>query len=346
MTNKEIEYKYTGKLEPQVKENTTNTDIISQRQSPYLPDENLVKAVNLAIYLQRPLLLQGEPGCGKTLLARAIANEFKERLKVKNYPYFPWYIKSTSRAKEGLYTYDVVGRLRDAQLVGTASAQNYLNEKEKENLFNRLKDQNSYITWGALGNAFREEKYCPIVLIDEIDKADIDFPNDLLLELDEKKFIVTETAETIEAEQPPIVIITSNSEKELPDAFLRRCIFYYLDFPEEERLINIVNAHFAYSLDIKLVTVAVEQFIELRGKGASRRDSKKASTSELLDLMKSLNNYATKEIEAELPPEEITPEKITEKAFDIIKNLAENLPLLGTLLKTKDDQDYYKKQLK
>ncbi len=142
------------------------------------------------------------------------------------------------------------------------------------------------------------------------------------------------------------MIITSNSEKELPDAFLRRCIFYYLDFPEKTRLIDIVNAHFADSLDIKLVTAAVEQFIELRGKGASRRDSKKASTSELLDLIKSLNNYATKEIAAELPPEEITPEKITEKALDIIKNLAENLPLLGTLLKTKNDQDYYKKQLK
>ncbi|MEM7725500.1 MAG: MoxR family ATPase [Cyanobacteria bacterium P01_A01_bin.45] len=319
---------YTGEQKYQPKPGSQNTEFIKRGLYPYLPSEELVKAVNLAIYLQRPLLLQGEPGCGKTLLARAIAYEFSKRLRVKNYPYFPWNIKSTTRAKEGLYTYDAVGRLRDAQLVGTNYYKDYLKEEEIKKLFERLQNPDSYIKWGALGNAFREEKRRPILLIDEIDKADIDFPNDLLLELEEQCFQVTETGETIEAKQPPIVIITSNNEKELPDAFLRRCIFYYIEFPKNDDLIKIVNAHFPSSLEMDLVEAAVERFVDLREKGTSRKDSKKASTSELLDWIRWLNRYPT------------------EEAMDIINNLAENQSLLGALLKTKEDQERYQDNLK
>ncbi|WP_017314572.1 AAA family ATPase [Mastigocladopsis repens] len=323
MKNEPLEY--TGEQKYQPKPDSTSTNLREQRLYPYFPSPDLVKAVNLAIYLQRPLLLQGEPGCGKTLLACAVANEFGKRQRVKQYPYFPWYIKSTTRAKEGLYTYDAVGRLRDAQLVGT-NYEKYLKEEEIKKLFERLQKPDVYITWGALGNAFQVEKYRPILLIDEIDKADIDFPNDLLRELDELKFTVTEIGTTIEAKQPPIVIITSNSEKELPDAFLRRCIFYYLDFPSQEQLINIVNAHFPDSLHRELVEAAVEKFITVRENGASRRNGKKASTSELLDWIRWLKRYPT------------------EEALEMIQNLAENLPLLGALLKTKEDQEYYHKQ--
>ena len=316
---------YTGEQKYQPKPDPQNTDFIKRGLYPYIPSEELVKAVNLAIYLQRPLLLQGEPGCGKTLLARAIAYEFGQRLKVENYPYFPWNIKSTTRAKEGLYTYDAVGRLRDAQLVGTDSYTTYLNEKEKQELFKRLKDPASYITWGALGNAFKEENHRSIVLIDEIDKADIDFPNDLLQELDRLCFQVTETNESIEAKKPPIVIITSNNEKELPDAFLRRCIFYYIEFPSYDNLIKIVNAHFPGSLERDLVEFAVDKFLDLRETGSSRRDGKKASTSELLDWIGWLKRYST------------------EEALEIIDTLAheKNKPLLGALLKTKEDQETY-----
>ena len=318
MTNDQLEY--TGKQQYQPKPDSARTD-----KYPYLPSQDLIKAVNLAIYLRRPLLLQGEPGCGKTLLARAIADEFSKRQEVEDYPYFPWYIKSTTRAKEGLYTYDTVGRLRDAQLVGTSSYEKYMNKEEITKLFARLEKPDAYITWGVLGNAFKEEKYRPIVLIDEIDKADIDFPNDLLRELEEKRFTVTETGDTIAAKKSPIVLITSNSEKELPDAFLRRCIFYYLEFPSEKQLIDIVNAHFPKSLDTELVAAAVDRFIELRENGASRRDGKKASTSELLDWIRWLQRYPT------------------EEALEIINNLADNLPLLGALLKTKEDQEYYRR---
>ena len=317
---------YTGEQEYQPKPDSQNTDFIKRGLYPYLPSEELVKAVNLAIYLERPLLLQGEPGCGKTLLARAIAYEFEQRfqnsLEDENYPYFPWNIKSTTRAKEGLYTYDAVGRLRDAQLVGTDSYKEYLKEEETKQLFKRLKNPYSYITWGALGNAFREENHRPIVLIDEIDKADIDFPNDLLQELDQQCFQITETGESIEAKQPPIVIITSNEEKELPDAFLRRCIFYYIEFPSKDDLINIVNAHFPDSLEQDLLKEAVDKFLDLRDTGSSRRDGKKASTSELLDWIRWLKRYP-------------------QKAWEIIKNLPKNKPLLGALLKTKEDLETY-----
>lgn len=316
---------YTGELKYQPKVEPNRSNFRQSCKFPYIPSPELVEAVNLAIYLQRPLLLQGEPGCGKTLLARAIADEFGKKNKVE-YPFFPWYIKSTTRAKEGLYTYDAVGRLRDAQLVGTDAYKTYFSEEETKKLFERLNNPYAYITWGALGQAFQEEKYSSVILIDEIDKADIDFPNDLLREIEEQKFTITEIGDTITAKQPPIVIITSNSEKELPDAFLRRCIFYYLEFPKNN-LIKIVNAHFPELKESQnLITLVVERFLKLRDSGSKKKYSRKPSTCELLDLVKYLQQYPQ------------------DKAIEMVKELAENLPLLGALLKTKEDQDYYKHQ--
>ncbi|BAZ48965.1 hypothetical protein NIES4103_15760 [Nostoc sp. NIES-4103] len=339
MTTKKLEYRYTGERKYQPQPNPNNTETRGRKQYPYLPDKGLIQAVNLAIYLQRPLLLQGEPGCGKTLLASAIAHEFKEHflehlvcLGLTEYPYFSWYIKSTTRAKEGLYTYDAVGRLRDGQLITIHSAQESLNKDEKKELLQRFNDLNYYIKWGVLGQAFQIEELRPIILIDEIDKADIDFPNDLLLELDEGRFIVNETGQEIMAKQPPIVIITSNSEKELPDAFLRRCIFYYLDFPNKQHLIDIVNAHFPQIRSENLVDKAVSKFIDIYEKGTRRKDGKKASTSELLDLIRWLHERYPN----------------TREALKIINELAKDdyRHLLGILLKTKEDQEYYKQQLK
>ncbi|MEO0934420.1 MAG: MoxR family ATPase, partial [Cyanobacteria bacterium J06641_2] len=218
-------FEYTGKIQPQWGER----DASGQLLYPYLPNEELIEAVNLAIYLERPLLLKGEPGCGKTRLARAVAYEL-------GLPLETWYIKSTTQAKDGLYSYDAVTRLRDAQLVAAGRI-------IKDEDIPRISDSATYVKWGPLGRAFQNSQRT-VVLIDEIDKADIDFPNDLLLELDQQKFIVDETGEEITAKAPPIVFITSNDEKDLPDAFLRRCLFHYVEFPTPERLIEIINSHF------------------------------------------------------------------------------------------------------
>src|SRR6266700_732455 len=232
---------YTGRVQPKPGEEDANGQLLY----PYLPDDALVEAVNLAIYLKRPLLIKGEPGCGKTRLARAVAYEL-------NLPYESWHIKSTSRARDGLYTYDTVGRLRDAQL---AIAGRMIEED-----IHRIDDPEYYVKWGPLGNAFYNEQRT-VVLIAEIDKADIDFPNDLLLELDERRFVVEETGQKIQAKEraEPIVFITSNDEKDLPDAFLRRCLFHYIEFPRLERLVEIVKLHFHDASD-DLVIKAVDRF--------------------------------------------------------------------------------------
>lgn len=225
----------------------------------YVATEDLTVAVNAAITLERPLLVKGEPGTGKTELARQIAGAL-------DLPLLEWSVKSTTRAQQGLYEYDAVSRLRDSQLGDE-----------------RVKDVKNYIKKGKLWDAFDADGKV-VLLIDEIDKADIEFPNDLLQELDQMSFFVYETGEVIKARQRPIVIITSNNEKELPDAFLRRCFFHYIQFPDVETMQQIVNVHFP---DIKksLVREALTQFYELRETTGLK---KKPSTSEVLDWLKLL----------------------------------------------------------
>src|SRR5246500_4373549 len=232
-----------------------------QGTSTYIATEDLRVAVNAAIALERPLLVKGEPGTGKTILAQEVASALGKRL-------IQWHIKSTTKAQQGLYEYDAVSRLRDSQL-GEA----------------RVSDIKNYIKRGKLWEAFSSEQR-PVLLIDEIDKADIEFTNDLLLELDRMEFHVYETGETIRAAQRPVVIITSNNEKELPDAFLRRCFFHYIKFPDAETMNAIVEVHFP-SIKRRLVQEALRIFFEVREVPGLK---KKPSTSELLDWLKLLLN--------------------------------------------------------
>lgn len=227
--------------------------------SDYVATEDLKVAVNAAVALERPLLIKGEPGTGKTVLAYEVA-------KAMGAPLITWHIKSTTKAQQGLYEYDAVTRLRDSQLGDE-----------------RVKDVRNYIKKGKLWEAF-ESGVRPVLLIDEIDKADIEFPNDLLQELDRMEFFVYETGETIKAKVRPVMIITSNNEKELPDAFLRRCFFHYIRFPEEETMQAIVDVHFP-GIKQKLVSEALRIFYDMRKVPGLK---KKPSTSELLDWLKLL----------------------------------------------------------
>ncbi|MDL2401711.1 AAA family ATPase [Rhizobium mayense] len=230
-----------------------------QGTADYIADKDLMVAVNAAIRLERPLLVKGEPGTGKTELARQVASALDLDL-------IEWNIKSTTKAQQGLYEYDAVSRLRDSQL-GDA----------------RVNDVRNYIRQGKLWQAFTVPKKC-VLLIDEIDKADIEFPNDLLQELDRMEFHVYETGETIRAAVRPIVIITSNNEKELPDAFLRRCFFHYIRFPDAETLTRIVEVHYP-GIKQTLVRAALTQFFEIRDVPGLK---KKPSTSEALDWIRLL----------------------------------------------------------
>lgn len=268
---------YTGTRQPQL----GDRDETGRLLTPYLPEPALVEAVNLAIYLERPLLLKGEPGCGKTQLAWAVKYEL-------GLPLEEWYVKSSSRARDGLYTYDAVGRLRDAQLA---------NQNIDPDAVMRAKNADAYVRLGPLGRAFQHTQRS-LVLIDEIDKADIDFPNDLLLELEERKFVIDETGQQIYAKQPPIVFITSNDEKDLPDAFLRRCLFHYIAFPGRDRLVQIIHATFP-DTSPQLVDEAVTSFLSLRDK-MSDDAGKKVSTSELLDWFRVLRRYPEHEALAKL----------------------------------------------
>ena len=257
----------------------------------YVATPDLMLAVNAAITLQRPLLIKGEPGTGKTVLAYEVA-------KAMGAPLLTWHIKSTTKAQQGLYEYDAVTRLRDSQLGDV-----------------RVKDVRNYIKKGKLWEAFESEAR-PVLLIDEIDKADIEFPNDLLLELDRMEFFVYETGETIKAAVRPIVMITSNNEKELPDAFLRRCFFHYIKFPDRETMQQIVGVHYP-GIKQKLVSEALNAFYQLREVPGLK---KKPSTSELLDWLKLLLN------------EDIQPETLREK--DAARLIP---PLHGALLKNEQD---------
>ncbi len=257
----------------------------------YIATKDLRIAVNASISLERPLLVKGEPGTGKTVLAEEIS-------KALDMPIITWHIKSTTKAQQGLYEYDAITRLRDSQLGDE-----------------RVKDVKNYIKKGKLWDAFTANER-PILLIDEIDKADIEFPNDLLQELDRMEFYVYETNETIVAEKRPVVIITSNNEKELPDAFLRRCFFHYIAFPNNETMKKIVDVHYP-DIKSKLVSESLKVFYQLREVPGLK---KKPSTSELLDWLKLLMN------------EDITPEMLREKNT---KNLIP--PLHGALLKNEQD---------
>lgn len=251
----------------------------------YIASKPLMEIVNVSIALGKPLVIKGEPGTGKTLLAHSIAEALNKKLLI-------WNVKSTTKAKDGLYVYDTVQRLNDARF------------KDKD-----ISDIRQYIKLGKLGQAFKSDEKL-VLLIDEIDKADVEFPNDLLNELDEMSFHIPELDEEVTATNRPIVIITSNSEKELPDAFLRRCIFHYIEFPDEEMMERIVKVHYP-DIEMKLVREAIKRFYWIREVDGLR---KKPSTSELLDWIKALALGG------------INVDKITSE-----------IPFLGTLLKNELD---------
>ena len=256
----------------------------------YVATADLMTAVNAAITLERPLLVKGEPGTGKTLLAMEVA-------RALDMPFFEWHIKSTTKAIHGLYEYDAVSRLRDSQLGD-----------------DRVHDIRNYIKRGMLWEAFTSDRQA-VLLIDEVDKADIEFPNDLLRELDRMEFYVYETQETVSARHRPVVIITSNNEKELPDAFLRRCFFHYIRFPDHETMEKIVHVHFP-EIKKRLLKEALETFFSIRDVNGLK---KKPSTSELLDWIKLLL------------AEDIDPEALRADASKAIPQLH------GALLKNEQD---------
>lgn len=253
----------------------------------YVVTPELMNAVNVSIALEKPLLIKGEPGTGKTMLAEAIADSLGMELII-------WGIKSTTKAQEGLYVYDTVQRLYDSQF----------GEGDVANI-------KQYIKLGKLGEAFTSEKQV-VLLIDEIDKADLEFPNDLLWELDKMEFYINETKETIKTNTRPIVIITSNAEKELPDAFLRRCIFHYIEFPDAEKMEEIIKVHYG-DIDKKLCEKAMEAFYEIRD---MKEIQKKPSTSELLDWIQALMVSGVN-----------------------LKKLKDEVPFVGVLLKKNQDID-------
>jgi MoxR-like ATPase len=310
------------------------TDSNGRCYEEYFPSNGLVEAVQLAIDLQLPLLLEGEPGSGKTQLASAIVYQLTQQNRLDGklannewWPYHVWTVKSYTRARDGLYTFDAIGRLRDAQMV------NMLTTAE----ISKIKDPKTYRTFRPLGKAFYDEvsKKSPdkraVVLIDEVDKADSDFTNDLLLELDEFRFDIPETGEKIGTpEKPPIIILTSNREKPLPDAFLRRCLYFKIEFPEGDKLIEIAQKrlNLAITKDKDLIDKIIKKFIEVR-EDLKQPGSRPPGTSEFLAFVAALGR--------KLPA-------ITATTPDDIKTILDDLdrpgslPLLGILLKTEDDQ--------
>ncbi len=272
-----------------------------QGSDNYVATQDLMLAVNAAMTLKRPLLVKGEPGTGKTMLAEEVSAAL-------GMPLLQWHVKSTTKAQQGLYEYDAVSRLRDSQLSDVESA-------------SKVRDIRNYIVQGVLWQAFNADRQVAL-LIDEIDKADIEFPNDLLREIDRMEFYVYETRELVKAKHRPVVFITSNNEKELPDAFLRRCFFHYIKFPDAETMKSIVDVHFP-GLKKELLTAAMKTFYEVRNLPGLK---KKPSTSELLDWLKLL-------VAEDIPLEVLQSkdEKVTVP------------PLVGALLKNEQDVTLFEK---
>ena len=312
---------YTGKIQPK---SGLYYEPIQQKIYPYDAGDELIEVVNLAIELGMPLLLEGEPGCGKSRLAHALVYEFNYRQESNPIKYYEWIVQSTSKAEDSLYQYDYIGRLQAAQISGI------LSQKEIEESSSEPKNPATSKDWvdlQPLGKAFKQsqdKQEQSVVLIDEIDKADRDFPNDLLLAIESRRFFIKETGELIQANDQafPLIIITSNQEKNLPNAFLRRCIYHYIELPNQERLRKILTERFT-DAEQEVIIKAVDRFQEVRTSQDETKSEgeKKVSTSEFIAWFKSLLKYK---------PEEI-----------IAKLNGDKLPHASVLLKSRTDlQDY------
>ncbi|CCI01893.1 AAA family ATPase [Microcystis aeruginosa] len=312
---------YTGKIQPK---SDLYYEPIQQKIYPYDAGDELIEVVNLAIELGMPLLLEGEPGCGKSRLAHALVYEFNYRQESNPIKYYEWIVQSTSKAEDSLYQYDYIGRLQAAQISGI------LSQKKTEESSSEQKNPATSKDWvdlQALGKAFKQsqdKQEQSVVLIDEIDKADRDFPNDLLLAIESRRFFIKETGDLIQANDQafPLIIITSNQEKNLPNAFLRRCIYHYIELPNQERLRKILTERFT-DAEQEVIIKAVDRFQEVRTSQDETKSEgeKKVSTSELIAWFKSLLKYK---------PEEI-----------IAKLNEDKLPHASVLLKSRTDvQDY------
>ncbi|REJ51070.1 MAG: MoxR family ATPase [Microcystis wesenbergii TW10] len=312
---------YRGEIQPK---SGLYYEPIQQKIYPYDAGDELIEVVNLAIELGMPLLLEGEPGCGKSRLAHALVYEFNYHRENNPIKYYEWIVQSTSKAEDSLYQYDYIGRLQAAQISGI------LRQKEIEESSSEQKNPATSKDWvdlQPLGKAFKQSKdkqEQSVVLIDEIDKADRDFPNDLLLAIESRRFFIKETGETIQANDQafPLIIITSNQEKNLPNAFLRRCIYHYIELPNQERLRKILTERFT-DAEQEVIIKAVDRFLEVRTSQDETKSEgeKKVSTSELIAWFKSLLKYK---------PEEI-----------IAKLKEDKLPHASVLLKSRTDvQDY------
>lgn len=320
---------YTGKIQPK---SDLYYEPIQQKIYPYDAGDELIEVVNLAIELGMPLLLEGEPGCGKSRLAHALVYEFNYRQESNPIKYYEWIVQSTSKAEDSLYQYDYIGRLQAAQISGILS-QKEIEESSSEPKNPATSKQKNpatskdWVDLQPLGKAFKQsqdKQEQSVVLIDEIDKADRDFPNDLLLAIESRRFFIKETGDLIQANDQafPLIIITSNQEKNLPNAFLRRCIYHYIELPNQERLRKILTERFT-DAEQEVIIKAVDRFLEVRTSQDETKSEgeKKVSTSELIAWFKSLLKYK---------PEEI-----------IAKLKEDKLPHASVLLKSRTDlQDY------
>lgn len=314
----------TPEQQPQGK----NLDGSNRQYYPYIPSDGLVKAVKLAIALKRPLLLEGEPGCGKTQLAYALVYQLSQRKadQIEWHPFFEWNIKSNSKAQSGLYTIDAVERLREAQMIGVSRSSRMTTSKIQQ----KVKDPKNYRKFGPLGNAIRSVDKRAVLLIDEIDKADNSFCNDLLFELEQFRFSIPETNEDFPPPpEPPIIILTSNRERPLPDAFLRRCLYFYIEFPDADNLRSIIKERFKDKNKVnnidELFDKAINCFEDIRA-DMKLTGHRQPSTSEFIDFLEALRD-----------------KKITPDPYESLENIADDT-LLSTLLKTKEDREHYRQK--